>query len=236
MATGSQAPLEAVPLGRTAGAATATPARRGCVCRASGKKVRKTFAREAEAKSGGPTRPPRTGRAAPDEPRHPHARRGAERVRGGDARRARCDQGRGRLQAGHGPLLRRAVSNYIAARALGAVEGREVRRHDVQAFADELLAAGLAAGTVSNVLNPRPGVLPAGDRPRRARQQPGRADRRAGAAKVPADADRRPPRGRGADRGAARGDRPLWATAFYAGLRRGELQALRVATSTWARA
>src|SRR5947207_6793850 len=48
----------------------------------------------------------------------------------------------------------RAVRNYIAASQLGKLRVTEARRRDVQAFADEQLAAGRAPATVSNLLNP----------------------------------------------------------------------------------
>jgi site-specific recombinase XerD len=49
---------------------------------------------------------------------------------------------------------RRALTNHIDSSGVGKIKVTDVRRADVQALADELLAEGLAAGTVSNVLNP----------------------------------------------------------------------------------
>lgn len=42
---------------------------------------------------------------------------------------------------------------YIEGSAVGGMKVAEIRRRDLQDFADELLGSGLAAGTVSNVLN-----------------------------------------------------------------------------------
>jgi integrase len=109
---------------------------------------------------------------------------------------------------------------------LGAHRLSDIRRGDLQGLVDRLLGKGLAPATVRNVatslrvifrhavereelaFNPAAGLrLPNGHKPR---------DRAASATEA-------------ADLLAAlpESDRPLWATAFYAGLRRGELRALR---------
>jgi integrase len=109
---------------------------------------------------------------------------------------------------------------------LGAHRLSDIRRGDLQALVDRLLGKGLAPATVRNIatalrvifrhaverdelaFNPAAGLrLPNGHKPR---------DRAASATEA-------------ADLLAAlpESDRPLWATAFYAGLRRGELRALR---------
>ena len=92
-------------------------------------------------------------RASPRSKGHPVARGGARRLcrrHGGTVR----PKGRG----GYKPATVRSYAQhlrvYIESSALGALKVTEVSRADVQAFADELLAAGLSAGTVSNVLNP----------------------------------------------------------------------------------
>jgi integrase len=110
--------------------------------------------------------------------------------------------------------------------ALGHVRLSEVRRADVQDLADRLTGEGLSASTVQNTLDPLRVIF------RRAvrrdlvavdpteglelRRKKGRRDRIAtpaeAAALLAALADE---------------DRALWATALYAGLRRGELRALR---------
>lgn len=47
-----------------------------------------------------------------------------------------------------------ALRVHIAPSAVAGIKVAEVRRGDLQALVDDLLAAGLSAGTVSNVLNP----------------------------------------------------------------------------------
>jgi integrase len=121
----------------------------------------------------------------------------------------------------------RVVRCYLAEEPLGAMRVREIRRRDVQAFADGLLAAGLAPGTVSNILNPVQAFY------RRALDRDKLTYNPAAGVDLPTDSLARPKRiASAADAAALLGalpeaDRPLWATAFYAGLRRGELQALR---------
>jgi integrase len=110
---------------------------------------------------------------------------------------------------------------------LGELRVTDVQRSDVQALVDELLAAGLSASTVNNVLNPIQAFYRrAQDRDEVAHNPTERID-------IPAPTSIRPKRiASGAE--AARllaplrtSDQPIWAAAFYAGLRRGELQALR---------
>jgi len=121
----------------------------------------------------------------------------------------------------------RAVRVHIEPSGVAGVGVAELRRRDLQDFADELLAAGLSANTVSNVLNPIQAFyrreidrdeltynpseridLPTGD-VRRPSRVAAPAEAAALLAALPVE------------------EQPLWATAFYAGLRRGELQALR---------
>ena len=110
--------------------------------------------------------------------------------------------------------------------ALGNYRLSELRRRDVQALADEMLAAGLSPSTVRNAIDPLRAIY------RRAIQRDDVAvnpttnldlpasrksrDRIASAAEAKALLDALPP-----------SERATWATAFYAGLRRGELRALR---------
>ena len=111
--------------------------------------------------------------------------------------------------------------------ALGAKRLSDVQRRDVQDLADRLTGEGLSASTVHNTLDPlrviyrrairrEEGVAidpteglelrrPKGERPRIADP----AEAAALIAAIPED------------------ERALWATAFYGGLRRGELRALR---------
>jgi integrase len=109
---------------------------------------------------------------------------------------------------------------------LGGAKLSDIRRADVQDFADRLLAAGLDPSTIRNALMPLRAIyrraVSRGDvavNPTTGLELPavrGRRDRIAS----PSEA---------ADLLAAlpEATRPLWATALYAGLRRGELMALR---------
>jgi integrase len=136
-------------------------------------------------------------------------------------------------RGGYKPATVRSYSQqlrvYIEPSALGALKVTEVTRADVQAFADELLAAGLSAGTVSNALNPIQAFYRrAEDREEIAFNPTQRID-------LPGNSSGRPSRIASPTEAVAliaalpESDRPIWASAFYAGLRRGELQALRCA-------
>lgn len=102
----------------------------------------------------------------------------------------------------------------------------DIARADVQDFADQLTADGLAAFTVQNILDPLRVIF------RRAiRRDVGTVDRTG-------HLELRRPKGQG-DRIATPAEAPalvealpdferaLWATAFYTGMRRGELRGLR---------
>ena len=118
-----------------------------------------------------------------------------------------------------------AIRAYINP-ALGSRRLHEVRRRDVQAFADGLRAKGLGASTIYNKLDPlrvmfrraiRDDVIAVD--PTDGIELPairGRRDRIASVASAEALIAAAPDQ-----------DRAMWATAFYAGLRRGELRALR---------
>lgn len=122
---------------------------------------------------------------------------------------------------------RQHVERYLKPSRLGDLTVVEVQRTDVQALCDELLSAGMAPGTVANILCPlqafyrrleQRGVVTVSpathlDLPAPGKRRPKRIASPGEAAKLITALD--PP------------DRPLWATAFYTGLRRGELQALR---------
>ena len=121
---------------------------------------------------------------------------------------------------------RQAFTGRLLA-AFGARKVAELRRRDVQAYVDELVAEGLAAQTIRNMVtalrvvlnhaaerelilvNPVIGVrLPSGGETRDNIVAPAEAERLLGLL-------------------ANEQDRAIYATAFYAGLRRGELMALR---------
>jgi integrase len=107
----------------------------------------------------------------------------------------------------------------------GAVRLSELRRPDLQAFADRLLAEDLSASTIANTFNPLQAIYRHGVRrelvavnPTRDLELPaanGRRERIASAIEATRLIE------------GLEADRALWATAFYAGLRRGELRALR---------
>jgi integrase len=120
----------------------------------------------------------------------------------------------------------RAVRLRYKDSELGALRPSEVRRADVQSFADDLLAT-LSGHSASNVLNPLQAFY------RRAIDREELANEPTKGVDLPLGKSKRPRR-IVAPGEAARliellplEDRALWATAFYAGLRRGELQALR---------
>lgn len=194
-----------------------------------GKKLRKTFRREAEAKSWRADAQGQVERGALRAARR-DTRTLAEALaqyvagmRDGTVR----PKGRSAYKPNTVRSYERAVKRHIAGSAIGAVKVGDVRRQDVQAFADALLATGLEAATVSNILNPVQALY------RRAIDRDEVAYNPAERIDLPTGEPTRPKRIASADEARALlaalldGDRPLWATAFYAGLRRGELQALR---------
>lgn len=120
----------------------------------------------------------------------------------------------------------RAVRLRYKDSELGSLRPAEVRRADVQAFADELLAS-MSGHSASNVLNPLQTFY------RRANDREELSSNPTEAIDLPLGKSQRPSRIVAPAEAAAlvellpAEDRALWATAFYAGLRRGELQALR---------
>jgi integrase len=121
-----------------------------------------------------------------------------------------------------------ALVNHLEPSALGQIKLVDLRRADVQDLAEQLLARGLAPGTVSNILNPVQALYRwLIDRDVIATNPATRID-------LPGQGSPRPKRIASVSEAARLlavlrdEDQPLWATAFYAGLRRGELRALRV--------
>jgi integrase len=217
------------------------PAKQGerCRCKAGyeasvyssreGRKVRKTFKREAEAKSWRSE----AKRALEQGSLRPTARDGRTL---GEALRAFIDgmqagaihpKGRERYKPNTIRSYERALRVHIAPSQVARVKVGEVRRRDLKGLAGELLAADLSARSVSNVLNPIQAFY------RWAIDNDELAYNPAEGIDLPTGQSKRPKRiatpKEAAALIAALGveDRPLWATAFYAGLRRGELQALR---------
>lgn len=122
---------------------------------------------------------------------------------------------------------RQHVELYLRPSRLGDLRIVEVQRADVQAFCDELLSGGMAPGTVANILCPLQAFF------RRLEQRGVMTVNPATRLDLPAPGKRRPKQivcsaeALKLVEALDAQDRPLWATAFYAGLRRGELQALR---------
>jgi integrase len=193
------------------------------------KKVRKTFRHEAEAKTWRADALTAANRGALRPTRRDTRTLGealAEFVDGMEAGTVR-PKGRATYKPATVRSYRQQLRAYVEPATLAAMKVGEVRRSDVQAFADELLGAGLAAGTVSNVLNPLQALY------RRAIDRDELAYNPTLGVDLPAPGDGRPKRIASASEAASliaalpEDDRALWATAFYGGLRRGELQALR---------
>ena len=206
-----------------------------CACRPSyeasawsardGKKVRKTFptlaaARgwRADAQVGlrkGTLRAPTatTLRQAADA-WLAGARDGSVRTRSGDAYKPSA------VRSYEGSLRKRVLPE------LGAAKLSAITRVDLQDFADRLLAEGLDPSTIRNTLMPLRAIY------RRALNRGEVAMNPTTGLELPAARGRRD---RVADPEEARQliaavppeDRAIWATALYAGLRRGELMALR---------
>ena len=194
-----------------------------------GRKVRKTFRREAEARSWRADALAAANRGAlrtgPRDVRTLAAALGdfIEGMKAG----AVHPKGRARYKPATIRSYEQNVRLYVGPSRLGATRVTEVRRADVQAFVDGLLSDGLRAGTVSNVLNPVQAFYRrAQDREELSFNPSERIDLPTGPSKA-AKRIARPEEAAALLAALIANDRPLWATAFYAGLRRGELQALR---------
>ncbi len=120
-----------------------------------------------------------------------------------------------------------SIRNRILPSELAETRVSELRRMDVQDFADSLLAEGLAGGTVANILNPLQAMY------RRLVRREVVTVNPTVDIELPRSRRRRerivsPSEAAAYLRALPGEERALWATAFYAGLRRGELRALRV--------
>jgi integrase len=191
-----------------------------------GKKIRKVFAREAEAKSwradalyalarGGLRAPkPTTVREAWEE-WYEGAGAGTVRNKSGDR---------------YKPSSLRDYERNMRLRVLpelGGVRLTDVRRPDLQEFADGLLATGLDPSTIRTTFLPLRAIY------RRAVARGEVAVNPCTGLELPAVRGRRerfasPEEAEALIAAVSEGDRAIWATAMYAGLRRGELRALRV--------
>lgn len=190
-----------------------------------GKKVRKTFAKESEAKAwrNEASTAAQKGELRTREPLTLEqaawlwlegARSGVVRNRSGEPYKP------GPLREYARALQKRVLPEF------GAVQLSELRRADVQAFVDELLSTGLSASLVRNTVDPLRAIYRHAVKrelvavnPTREIDLPAANGRRERIAS-PTEAAR-------LLQCLSTSDRALWATAFYGGLRRGELQALR---------
>jgi integrase len=192
-----------------------------------GKKIRRTFARESEAKSwradalhalarGGLRAPkPTTVREAWDE-WYEGAKGGGVRNRSGDR---------------YKPSSLRDYERNMRVRVLpelGAVRLTDLRRPDLQEFADRLLATKLDPSTIRTTFLPLRAIY------RRAVARGEVAANPCAGLELPAVRGRRerfasPAEAEALIAAVPAADRAVWATAMYAGLRLGELRALRMA-------
>lgn len=194
------------------------------------KRITKTFRREAEAKSWRAEAKRAADRGTLRTPmRDTRTLAGALRqfVAGMEEGTIR-PKGRARYKPNTIRSYERALRVHIAPTGAGGIKVTDLRRRDLQALVDELLGNGLSVGTISNVLNPIQAFYRrAIDRDELTYNPSERID-------LPGGNSKRPKRIASPAEAAALlaaldlEDRPVWATAFYAGLRRGELQALRV--------
>jgi integrase len=127
------------------------------------------------------------------------------------------------------PSVVRGYETSLRLRVLPALGGRkvsELRRSDLQEFADRLLASDIDASTIRNTLMPLRAIF------RRAAARGDIAVNPTTGLELPAVRGRRdriasPDEASKLLEALSERDRSLWATALYGGLRRGELQALR---------
>ncbi|HEU4905552.1 MAG TPA: site-specific integrase [Solirubrobacterales bacterium] len=193
--------------------------------RRDGKKIRRTFAREAEAKSWRADALGALARGGLRAARpitldeawrtwHQGAVAGAVTNRSGDVYK------RSALRSYEQGMRLRVLPEF------GAVRLSELHRPDLQEFADRLLAEGLNPSTIQVTILPLRAIF------RRALSRGELAVNPCNGLQLPAVRGRRERYATPAEAAALIAavpatDRPVWATAMYAGLRRGELQALR---------
>ena len=188
-------------------------------------KVRKTFSRMSEAKSWrtDASKAAKDGKFA--RPSKLTVQESAEDLL------AKARDGRALTRSGgrYKPIVIREFDRLLRKYVfpeLGRVRLVNLRRRDVQDLVDELVAGGLSGSAVRNVLMPLRVIC------RRALEDDELAVNPMANLRLPQAAGRRE-RVASAEEaaelldGVPAADRPLWATAFYAGLRRGELRGLR---------
>jgi integrase len=190
-----------------------------------GRKLRRTFPREAEAKSW---------RADALVAANARSLRTPSQITVEQAawlwlEAARTGAVRDRSGHHYKPGTLREYGRALSLRVLpefGGVRLSELTRADLQDFVDRLLGRKLAASTIRNTMNPLQAIYRHAVRRELVVVNPTRE------VDLPAARGRRERIATAVE--AARliaalpdADQPVWATAFYAGLRRGELQALR---------
>jgi integrase len=191
----------------------------------TGQKVRKTFERESDAKSWRADQLVGLRRGKSVTPTRITLREASAEF----LRLAKEGQIRSRNGRRYSPATlrgyKRTLDKYLLP-DLGALRLTEIRRRDLQDLVDRLMAEGFAASSLHNALNPIQAIF------RRALQREWVGENPTRGLELPSPDGRRD---RIADREEAGkllralpdSERALWATAFYAGLRRGELRALR---------
>jgi integrase len=193
--------------------------------RRAGQRVRKTFDKFDEAKAWRAEATVGLRRGTMKAPSRVTLREAAE------AWLAGAEAGTIRTRSGD-PYKPSAIRGYKAAlnnrvlKELGAARLSDIRRVDVQDLADRMLAEGLGASTIRNALMPLRAIF------RRAVARGEVAVNPTSGIELPAVRGRRdriasPDEAAKLIAAVPEADRPLWATAMYAGLRRGELMALR---------
>jgi integrase len=193
--------------------------------RKDGKKIRKTFAREAEAKSWRADARSALERGALRAPKPTTVQRAWEAWYAG----ARAGTIRNRSGDPFKPSALRAYSSAMRNHVLdefGGVRLADIGSPDLQDFADGLLAAKLSPSAVQVTLLPLRAIF------RRAISRGELVVNSCSGLQLPAVRGRReryatPEEAEALLAAVPDGDRAIWATAMYAGLRLGELRALR---------
>ncbi len=212
---------------RDGGACSCTPTYEAWVfSKRDGKKISQRFDREADAKSWRVDKLAALSRGALRAPRPTTVQQAW------DAWHAGAKDGTVRTRAGepYKPSAIRAYEKSMRLRVLPEFSDRrlsDVRRIDVQDFIDGLLADGLAPSTINTTIHPLRAIF------RRAVVRGALAASPCSGLELPAARGPRerfaaPDEAEALIAAAPASDRATWATAFYAGLRLGELQALRV--------
>jgi integrase len=190
-----------------------------------GRRIKKSFPTLAEAKAWRAAAQTAIRRGTLRAPSQVTLREAAEAWLAG----ARDGSIRNRSGDRYKPSVVRGYETSLRLRVLPELGGRklsDIRRSDLQGFADRLLATGTDASTIRNTLMPLRAIFrrvvargDVGVNPTSGLELPavrGRRDRIASPEEASKLVEGLPER-----------DRALWATALYGGLRRGELQALR---------